>query len=124
MRARPGRTPRQRVDLVLDRKPEQVVPGGVELDLVHTVPVAVMGAKPRPIVLGEGSEHLNVGAAHELTDCAKAILRPFRALAADGFGERAVALVNVVVDQWRRLVRDPMGDRLARTGERRHPLRL
>ena len=55
----------ERVQLVLDRHPQQLVPGGVELDLVDAVAEAVVGAQLRRVLVGEAAERLRVLAAGE-----------------------------------------------------------
>jgi hypothetical protein len=53
VRARSRLLPGGRVQAARDGGAEQVVPGGVELDLVDTVPVPVVGAQPRRVLVGQ-----------------------------------------------------------------------
>ena len=87
------------MQFVLDRHPQQLVPGGVELGLVDPVAVAVVGAERRPVLVGEPAEGLRALAAGQGADCRDPLFGPLRALAANRLDERPVGLEDVVVDQ-------------------------
>ena len=91
---------------MLDRHAQQLVPGGVELDLVDAVAVAVVGAELRRVLVGEGAEALGALAAGQRADRGDPLLGPVGALAAHRLDQRPVGLEEVVVDQRRRLVGD------------------
>ncbi len=63
--------PRQRVHLVLDAHLHQLVPGGVELDLVDPVAVAVVGAQDRLVLVREPAPLLLRLAADEAAELAR-----------------------------------------------------
>ena len=89
---------------MLDRLAQQLVPGGVELDLVDAVAVAIVGAELRRVLVGEGTEALGALAAGIGADRGDALLGPVGALAAHRLDQRPVCLEEVVVDQRRWLV--------------------
>jgi len=85
------------------------VPGGVELDLVDTVAVAIVGAQLRPVLVCQPAQRLRVPAAGVSADRGDPLLGPLRALATDRLDQRPIGLVDVVVDQGGRLVEDLVG---------------
>ena len=105
--AGPRVAPGGAVQLVFHRGPEQLVPGGVELDLVDAVAVAVVGLQLRPVLVGEPSQLLRLGRAGELADRGDPLASPSRR--PRGRPPRPatrVGLEDVVVGQRRRLVGD------------------
>ena len=97
----------------------QLVPGGVELDLVDAVAEAVVGAELRRVLVGQPAELDGRGAAGELAHGADPVDREVAALAGDRLDERAVGLEDVVVGERHRLVGDRVGgcaSRARRTG--------
>ena len=73
--------PRQRVQLVLHAHLHQLVPGGVELDLVDAVAVAVEGAQHRLVLVGQAAPLLLGLAADEAAELGGALAYPAGALA-------------------------------------------
>ena len=106
MRARLRLGPGQRVDLLGDRAPEQLVPGGMELDLVDPMAEAVMGAEDRRIAVRLLAEADGRGPAEPLAEPPEPRLAPGPALALQRFEERGVLLEEVGVLERRRLVLD------------------
>ena len=104
-RVAPGRS----MQRVLDAEPEQLVPGGVELDLVDPVAEAVVGAQLRRVLVREPSPFERL-AAEQLAEPAQRLVRPAGALARDRLDERPVLAVEVVALERRRLVPGARGD--------------
>ena len=73
-----GAPPRQRVQLVLHAHPHQVVPCGVELDLVDAVAVAVVRAEDRLVLVSQTSPELLWNAADELAQARRRARAPNR----------------------------------------------
>ena len=96
--------PGQAVDLALDRLSQGPVPGGVELDLVDAVSVAVVGAQQRLVALGPLGVLQGLGAAGELARVAQAVQAPAAALPLERLAQRKVGLEDVVGVERRRLV--------------------
>ena len=118
-----GLTPGERVELVLDRKAEQLVPCRVKLDLVDAGSVAVVGLQLRGVFVRLDSVPANFGTAGERSDRPQPLLGPVGSLALDGLDQRPVGLEDVVVDQRRWLVGDLVRVRAAAL-EHRHLRRL
>ena len=83
---------------------QQLVPGGVELDLVDAVAVAVVGLQLRRVLVRLEAELDGAGAAAELAHGGDPVLGPVGALAIDGLLQHRFGLEQVVVDQRRGLV--------------------
>ena len=93
-------------------EPHQLVPGGVELDLVDAVAVAVVGAQLRRVLVGlRAPASMRRAAAGDRADRGDPLLGPVGALAPHRLDQRPVGLEDVVVDQRRRLVDDLVGCR-------------
>ena len=91
----PGRGSRQgeRVQAVADADPHQLVPGGVELDLVDAVAEAVVGAQlGRVLVRLEAPSGSRLGAPQIAPSSAGLVLGPVGALAPQRLGQRPVGL--------------------------------
>nr|BFE71186.1 hypothetical protein GCM10020092_044870 [Actinoplanes digitatis] len=108
MRAGPPVRPRRRGQALADCHLHEPVPGGVELDLVDAVAVAVVGDQARLVPVGLLGPALRLGAAAELAEPVQVVGRPAGALAGDPFEQGGVG-GDVVADQRRRLVDDVMG---------------
>jgi hypothetical protein len=111
VRARAGIAPGQRVDLALDRAPQQPVPARVELDLVDPVPEAVVGEQPRLVALGAAAVRLRLGGTGDDAAVAHPVDRPARALAFQRFLQRQVGVEQVDVLERDGLVQDVMRER-------------
>ncbi len=98
MRAGPLLAPGQRMDAAPDRKLHQVVPSGMELDLVDAVAVAVVRAQDRRVLVGEAPpfEGLAPGRPAQRDE---AILGEGAPLTPDGFDERTVLGIEIVSAQ-------------------------
>ena len=115
VRGRLAARPRQRVQLVLDAHPHQLVPGRVELDLVDAVAVAVVGVKNGLVLVGEPAPACCGLASDQPPERGGALAAPSRRPPARyGLDERAVAREHVHALERRRLVED--GVRLATGG--------
>ncbi len=108
--------PRQAVQFVLHAHLHQLMPGGVKLDLVDAVAVAVVGAQHRLVLVGQPAPLLLGLAADELAELRGPLEHPLGALALGGLDQRAVAGEDVHVHQRGHLV----GDRV-RLERRRSP---
>ena len=104
MRAGLRLAPRQRVELVRDGEPHELVPGRVKLDLVDAVPVPVVRAQDGGIRVGEPAPRERL-AAGDLAEASHAFVGP-RRLATDRLDEDTVAREEVVALERRRLIRD------------------
>ena len=111
--AGPGFAPGERVKAVLDARPHQQVPGRMELDLVDSVPEAVVGAQPRRLLVREAAPLERFG-GKKGAERSRSLRGPPGALALEGFDERPVLEEEVVADERRRLIRSPVA------GRRRH----
>ena len=103
-----GVAPRQPVALALDRLAQQPVPGGVEVDLVDAVAVAVVGAQDRLVALAALRVVARLGGTGHFAAVAQAVDAPAAALALEGLAERGVGGEAVVGNQRRGLVRHLM----------------
>ena len=92
-----------------DAEAHQLVPGGVELDLVDPVAVAIVGAELRRVLVRLPAQLDHVGASGDLAGLGDPLLGPAGALPAHGLGHHPVRLEDVVVHQRRRLVGDLVG---------------
>ena len=104
VRARPGLAPRRRVRAGLDAEAQQRVPGGVELDLVDPVAVAVVRAQDGRVLVRARAERERLPGAEQAPPLHQPLLRPAGALAPDALGERPVLRVEVDPGERRRLV--------------------
>ena len=95
--------PRQRLHPRLQPELEQRVPGGVELDLVDLLAVAVVRAEPGRMLVREPAPLERI-AAEQLPERRHLLLPVTAAFAAERLDERRVLLVEVVVRERRRLV--------------------
>jgi hypothetical protein len=97
------------VQPLADPDPHQLVPGGVELDLVDAAAEAVVGAEGRLslVRLEPPADHL--GGAADGPEFPAALLSPAGPLAAQRLAQWAVGLEGVEILQRRRLVEDLMG---------------
>ena len=98
-------SPRQRVDLALDRLAQAPVPRRVELDLVDAVAVAVVRAQARLVALGALGVLDRLDAARQLARVAQPVDAPAAALALERLAQRQVGIEDVVGRDRRRLVR-------------------
>src|SRR5205823_3433135 len=103
--ARARVAPGERVQLVGDGETQERMPGGVELDLVDAVAVAVVGTEDRRIGvrLHAPAERL---APRQLTEPPEALFRPGGALPADALRQGAVGGEQVVAFERGWLVQD------------------
>src|ERR1044072_7407435 len=108
--------PRGGMKLVLHRRPQQLMPGRVELDLVAPAPEAVMGLQPRRVLVGGRAEGDQPRRARQRPDCRDPLFIPLPSLAADSLTHPRVGLVDVVVLEWRGLVEDLMRARRTALG--------
>jgi len=98
--------PRQGVQAVGDVDVHELVPGGVELDLVDAVAEAVVGAQLRRVLVGEPAELDRLAAARDRPDRADRVHGEVAALPRDRLDEGPVRLEDVVVLERGRLIRD------------------
>src|SRR5439155_177737 len=103
--ARARVAPGERVQLVADGETQKRMPGGVELDLVDAVAVAVVGAEDRRIGvrLHAPAERL---APRQLAEPPEALFRPGGTLPANALRQGAVGGEQVVAFERGRLVQD------------------
>ena len=101
--------PRRGVDAVLDRHAHQLVIGGVVVDAVDPVPVAVMGAQHRHVRVGLLAPELRLGRPGQATEGVQVVAGPGRALAPDSLHEHVVAAVDITLEERWRLVRHVVG---------------
>ena len=107
--------PRQGVEAEPDPDLHQLVPGGMELDLVDAVAEAVVGAELRRVLVGLATPALGERAAGERADLARGVgSAQSGALAPDRLGQRPVGLEDVVVLERRRPGSGPRACRCAR----------
>src|SRR2546423_13885428 len=97
MRAGSGLAPRQRVNLMLDREAEQLVPVGMELDLVDAVAEAIVRPKPRRVLVRQCPQAPDLGATRQLPDRAQPVARRVAAFATDRLDQRQIGLIGAVV---------------------------
>lgn len=71
-----GRFPGKRVKTGLHRPSQQVVPGGMEFDLVDAMSALVMGAEPGRVLVGGEPELIALGARHFATEANRVLHRP------------------------------------------------
>ena len=109
--AGPGLAPGRGVQAVADADPHQLVPGGVELDLVDAVAVAVVGAQLGLVLVGLGAPADRLPRAADRAQLARFALGPLGALAPQRLDQRPVGVEGVVVLQRRGLVEDLVGAR-------------
>src|SRR4029077_8441536 len=107
--ARARFAPGRRVQALVDADPHQFVPGAVELDLVDTVAVAVVGAQLGLLFVRLEAPADRLGGAADGAQLARLLLGPAGALALQRLGQDAIGVEGVVVLQRRRLVEDLMG---------------
>src|SRR5437016_2977371 len=100
------RAPGQAVDLPLDRSAQQPVPGGIELDLVDPVAVAVVGAQDRQVALGPARVLASLRAAGRAAGLPSPVHPPLSALAGQRLLQGQIHLEVVDRLQWRSLVED------------------
>src|ERR1700722_19236020 len=110
--------PRQRVQFVLDAHLHQLMPGGMKLDLIDAMPVAVVGLQHRLVLIGQAPPQLLWLAADELPQARRPGQYPSGSLALSGLHQRGVAGEHVHPLQWRDLVGNGVGlpDVLSRDG--------
>ena len=104
-----GFAPGRGVQAVADPDSHQLMPGGVELDLVDPVAVAVVGAQLGLSLVGLHSPLDRLARAADRPQLARAALGPLAALAPQRLLQRLVGVEGVVVLQRRGLVEDFMG---------------
>ncbi len=109
VRARPGLRPGARVDPVRDAEPEDLVPGGVILDVVATRSEAVVRVEDREVPVGLEAPLDHLGAPEPRAEPRQVLGGPAASLSFDSLRERAVRGEDVVVAERRRLVRDLVG---------------
>ena len=95
--------------VVVDGQPHEGVVGGMKLHFVDAAPVAVEGLEPGRVFVGQEAQFHVFVAAHGGAQLAALGVDPVRAFAADGFGQRLVGFVGVVVARYLRLVGDGVG---------------
>ncbi len=120
VRPRFGRAPRQAVRFVLDPQRHQLVPGGMEFDLVDSPAKTVVRPQNGWISIGLISERNYAGRADQRAEFFQPLEAPFAPFANDGLFERDVGGERVVVLKRRGLVFDLMrlGSRHRRSGFR------
>ena len=96
--------PGRGVEALLDRRPHELVIGGVEADEVDPPAVAVVGVEFGRVPVGERAEFERGGRPGPAAEGPEAVRRPFRALAAHGVLQRRVAIVEIDVGEFDRLV--------------------
>lgn len=94
------------MDLALDRPSEERVPRRVELDLVDSVPVPVVGPEDRDVPLGAPAMLERLDAAGERTGLARPVDAPAPALALEALAQGDIGLEQVDGLERRRLVQD------------------
>ncbi len=104
-----GIDPGQSVDLLGDRPAHQLVPGGMELDLVDPVAEAVVAVQHRRVLVGLLAEPERRGLAEPGAEAREPVLAPAAALAGHGLAQRRVLLEQVGVLERRRLVQNLVG---------------
>ena len=109
MRAGLGIGPRKGVDAEPDAGAHQLVPGGVELDLVDAVSEAVMGNERGLVLVRLAAPFTGLRGAGERADLRDPVLGPVAALAPKRLDENAVRLEDVVVLERRGLVQNLVG---------------
>ena len=105
-RVGPGRG----MEALLDRRPHQLVIGGVEADKIDPAPVAVVGVEFGRVPVGERAPLEAFGRAEAGPEGAEAVGRPFGALAANRILQPGVGFVEIVIGQFDRLVDHLVGD--------------
>jgi hypothetical protein len=94
---------------VLDSGAHQLVPGGVELDLVDPVAVAVVGAQLRRVLVGQPAPFLRPLAAGQAAQLGERGERGVVRVPPGRLDEDGVTRDRVVADQRRNLVGDLVG---------------
>ena len=102
--------PGRGVQAVADRDAHEFVVGGVVLDLIDAIPVAVMGMQHRPVAIGEITPALGGGSAGDRPELADLIEAPLPTLADQRLDEHRRG-GGVPVDQGRHLIGDKVGVR-------------
>ena len=106
--------------LLGDRAAHQLVPGGMERDLVDPVAEAVVAAQHRRVLVGLLAEPEGRGLAEPGAEPREPGLAPVAALARHRLAQRRVLLEQIVVLERRRLVQDLVGGEPGRL--RSHPV--
>ncbi|KAF1858516.1 hypothetical protein Lal_00015033 [Lupinus albus] len=109
LRAGTRRFPRQRVGPVFDQQAHQLVPRGVELDLVHAVAAAVEVHETRREFVGQAAQVEHAGCAQRTSEPVQVVAGPAGPFARDAFAQRRVAGEQVDVTERRRLVENLVG---------------
>src|ERR1700686_5850569 len=99
------------MQLVLDAHLHELVPSGVEIDLVDAVAIAVVGAQYRLVLVGESPPEIlrPTPPSDQLAERGGALLGPPAALAPQRLNEREVGGEDVDALQGRGLVEDFVG---------------
>ncbi len=87
-----------------DHQPHNLVPCGVELDLVDAAAVAVEVPELRRKVVGEPRPIRDFRAAQPITERLQIGLGPARAESRHGLLKRGVGRIEIPADKWSRLV--------------------
>ena len=87
MGARPVVGPRRGVQAVADRHRHQLVVGGVVLDLVDTIAVAVVGVQDRLVAVGQLAPALRLSAAGKRAKVGDLVEAPLPAFADQRLGQ-------------------------------------
>src|ERR1700730_6265305 len=87
-----------------DRHPHQLVPGGMELDLVDPLAVAIMSPELRGALVGPPAEVERLRASGLLPELAHAVAGPLATLAVQSLDQDAVVGRDVVGLKWGCLV--------------------
>jgi len=97
-----------------DRNRHQLMPGGMELDLVAPAPVTVETMQDRRIAIGERAEREHFGLSQALAEIGESSRRPLSALADDRRPQHRISLEKIITGQRRRLVEGRFRDRKRR----------
>src|SRR5438034_4841639 len=104
VRSWPRLAPRQGVEPVTDRDLHQLMPGGVELDLVEALAETVVTPQMRGMRVRLVSPVDRALSAREPAEIVNEVVRPGAAFALQRLAQDGVGLEEVVVDEGRRLV--------------------
>ena len=111
--AGPRRGPGRSVEPVLERGAQQLVVGGMELDLVDAVAEAVVRAQHRRVDVRQPPPLDRLLAARQAPEVGQAVEGPRRALASRRVDQRRIGGEDVVARERWRLVEDLVGGRRA-----------
>ena len=98
--------PGKAVDLVLDGRPHQVVPGRVENNFVPAIAETVVGVKHRLVLIGFKPPALGLLGSEKLSEFAQLPIRPSRFFSLDRFHQVGVGEIQVISHQGWGLIED------------------